>query len=125
MGYICVQEEHLNFPFKIGYQGSVAVTDTDSHIRQEIEQILFTNPGERVNLPEFGCGIRNLVFAGNDPTIATTAQFIISQSLQRWLGDKINVELVNVKNEEETLLVEIIFSRKDTGERSNTSVRVG
>ena len=120
-----MQEEHLNFPFKIGDQGSVAVTDTDSHIRQEIEQILFTNPGERVNLPEFGCGIRNLVFAGNDPTIATTAQFIISQSLQRWLGDKINVELVNVKNEEETLLVEIIFSRKDTSERSNTSVRVG
>ncbi len=115
---------YLSFPFEIGSSGNAVVTNADSHIRQEIEQILLTNPGERVNLPGFGCGIRNLVFAGNNPALANTTKLIIVHALQLWLGDKINVDLVNVKNEEDTLFIEIIYSQINTNEKSKYTLTV-
>jgi phage baseplate assembly protein W len=115
---------YLSFPFDIGASGAAVVTDADSHIKQEIEQILLTNPGERVNLPGYGCGIRNLVFAGNNPALASTTKLMIVHSLQLWLGDKIKVELVNVNNEEETLFIEIIYTRLETNEKGRFLITV-
>ena len=72
------------------------VADDDRHIRDLIEQLLFTNPGERVNRPEFGSGLGQLIFAPNSPELATAVQFLVQGALQQWLGDLIAVERVQV-----------------------------
>jgi hypothetical protein len=114
----------FDFPFRIGGDGGVGRTDGEDHVRDMIEQVLFTNPGERINLPEFGCGLRKLVFAGNNEILRATVQFIISQNLNRWLGETINVEQVNVSSEEETLAIEIVYSLKRTLERRRVSLNL-
>ena len=114
----------FDFPFRIGGEGGAALTDADDHIRDLIEQVLFTNPGERVNLPEFGCGLRNLVFAGNNEILRATVQFIVTQNLNRWLSDALAVEQVSVQNDEETLLIEIVYSLKRSRERQRLNLRV-
>lgn len=103
--------EYLDYPLGIGRDGKVATTDEDNHIHDLIEQVLFTNPGERVNLPEFGCGLKHLVFAPNSDILATTTQFIVSGALQKWLGHLINVEAVQVKAEYEKLFVTIKYTK--------------
>ena len=78
---------NVNFPYKIDGQGRTATTSDDKHIRHLIEQVLFTSPGERVNRPDFGSGLLQLVFApGSDELVATT-QFLVQSTLQQWLGD--------------------------------------
>jgi len=113
----------LDYPFRIGGEGGAALTDAEDHVRDLIEQVLFTNPGERVNLPEFGCGLRNLVFAGNSDILRATTQFIVTQNLNRWLGDTLSVEQVQVTNDEETLLIEIVYTLRRTRERQRVAVR--
>jgi len=66
-----MNETYLSFPFHIAAEGAVSVSDADEHIRQRMEQVLFTSPGERVMLPEFGCGVRDFVFQGNGAVRAT------------------------------------------------------
>lgn len=110
----------IDFPFHVGNKGAIAIAEADKHMRDGIEQVLFTNPGERVNLPEFGCGIRRFIFAGNSDVLAATMQFTVMQSLERWMGNVIKVDQVNVKNIEETLYIEIIFTKKETRERMRT-----
>ena len=93
-------------------------TDDDDHIRDMIEQFLFTNPGERVNRPDFGSGLLQLVFAPNSPELAAALQFTIQAGLQRWLGDLIEVQALEVTSEEATLarrLVQYVVRR--TGEQ--------
>lgn len=107
----------IDYPFHAGNKGRIATADADKHLRDGIEQILFTNPGERVNLPEFGCGLRNFIFEGNNEIIAATLQFTVIQNLERWMGDFIIVNKVTVKNMEETLHIEVIFTKKETQER--------
>lgn len=107
----------LDYPFRIDGRGRVAITDADNHIRDMIFQVLFTNPGERVNRPDFGCGLLKLVFAPNSDVLATTTQFMVQGSLQRWLDDIIQVEQVQVTNEDERLIVEVVYVRRDNGQR--------
>ena len=98
-----MNNKYFDYPFHIDPRGRVATTGEDDHIRDMIEQVLFTNPGERVNLPDFGCGIKQLVFAPNSQTLATVTQFTINQALQKWLGGLINVQSVDVVADEATL----------------------
>lgn len=119
------ERRRLDFPFRIGGQGGVARTREDEHVRDMIEQVLFTNPGERVNLPEFGCGLRNLVFAGNDDILRATVQFIVSHNLSRWLGDVISVEEVEVHSSDEVLLIDVAFAIRRTLERRLVTLPVG
>ncbi|MCE2970733.1 MAG: GPW/gp25 family protein, partial [Burkholderiales bacterium] len=72
----------LAFPFGLAADGRVATADAEQVIRQRIEQLLFTDPGERVMLPEFGCGLNQLVFQGNNPLLAAAAEFRIAKALQ-------------------------------------------
>jgi phage baseplate assembly protein W len=109
--------EFLDYPFRIDGRGRSASTPTDDHIRDLIYQVLFTAPGERVNRPDFGCGIRQLLFMGNSDVLATTTQFLVQGSLQRWLGDLIALERVTVTNLDERLVVEVVYSRRDNDER--------
>ena len=85
------------FPFRIDRaSGRAAESSYEAHVEQMIEQVLLTAPGERVDLPEFGCGLRNLIFAPNDAALATTTQVIVSEALNRWLGNQIQVSSVAI-----------------------------
>ncbi|MBW2662041.1 MAG: GPW/gp25 family protein [Deltaproteobacteria bacterium] len=107
----------FGFPFKIGDDGRVASLTGDDNIRGKIIQVLFTSPGERVNMPEFGCGLRDLVFDPNNLILAATTEFTVRKSLERWVGNEILVEAVDVTSEEENLLITIVYIRKDTLEK--------
>jgi uncharacterized protein len=100
---------NIDFPFHFDGHGRTATTDDDDHIRDMIEEFLFTNPGERVNRPDFGSGLLQMVFAPNSPEIASALQLTIQAGLQRWLGDVIVVQKVEVTSEEATLRVEIVY----------------
>ena len=87
------------------------------HVRDMILQVLFTNPGERVNRPDFGCGLLQMVFMPNSDALATATQFLVQGALQRWLVDEIQVENVQVTKAEERLVVEVTYVRRDNGQR--------
>jgi len=112
-----MSENFLDYPFSISGRGRVATTSEDDHIRDMIHQVLFTNPGERVNRPDFGCGLLQLVFMPNSDALATATQFTVQGALQRWLNDVIQVEQVEVRNDEERLEVTVVYVKRDTGQR--------
>ncbi len=105
----------LDFPFHIDGRGRAAETGEDDHIRDIIFQVLFTNPGERVNRADFGCGLKQLVFMPNSDALATATQFLIQGSLQRWLDAVIQVETVEVEAVESELRVTIAYSKRSGG----------
>lgn len=113
------EHHYLDFPFDVSEQGTIRETGISDHIKDEIIAVLLTSPGERVNLPEFGCGLRELLFSPNDEILASMVEFTIAQSLQRWLGDKIAVDGISVQNQEEKLLINIVYTIKDTLERQS------
>jgi hypothetical protein len=101
---------NIDYPFRFDARGRTAEAGDDEHIRDLIEQILFTSPGERVNRPTFGCGLRQLVFAPNSPELATATQFLVQGALQQWLGDRIQVNKVDIQAEESTLHVLVQYT---------------
>jgi phage baseplate assembly protein W len=111
-----VREANLDHPFRILGSGRTATAGSDDHIRDMVEQVLFTSPGERVNRPDFGCGLRQQVFAANSDALATVTQLLVHGSLQRWLGDVIEVRDVRIVNDGERLSVEVVYRRVDTGD---------
>lgn len=108
---------NLDYPYRFDDRGRTAATSDADHIRDLIEQVLFTMPGERVNRPDFGCGVMQLVFAPNSDELAAAAQFLIQSSLQQWLGDLIAVERVQVENVDAVLRIVIEYSSRRTQER--------
>jgi phage baseplate assembly protein W len=107
----------MDFPFAIDARGLTATTDDDDHIRDMIRLVLFTAPGERVNRPDFGCGLKQLVFAPASETIAAVTEQLVHGSLIRWLDPVIAVEKVEVRAEEATLEITVVYARRDTGDR--------
>ena len=108
---------NIDFPFHFDNLGRTATTDSDDHIRDMIEQLLFTNPGERVNRPDFGSGLLQLVFAPNSPELAATLQFTMQAALQQWLGDLIDVQELEVISEDSRLQVFLQYAVKRSGEQ--------
>lgn len=107
---------NIDFSFHVGPGGRTASTDDDDHIRDMIEQFLFTNPGERVNRPEFGSGLLQLVFAPNNPELETTLKFTVQAGLQQWLGDLIEIHALEVTSEEAILRVDLTYLVRRTQE---------
>jgi len=107
----------LDYPYHFDGRGRTAATDGDAHIRDLIEQVLFTAPGERVNRPDFGSGLMQLVFAPNSDELAAATQFLVQGALQQWLGDLIEVEAVEVRNEDSTLRVTVQYRVRRNNER--------
>lgn len=105
---------NIRYPFQFDNSGRTAETDENRHIRDLIEQILFTAPGERVNRPDFGSGLLQLVFEPNHGELAITTQFIVQGALQQWLGDLIEVNDVSVDNEDSKLRVTIAYTIRRT-----------
>jgi phage baseplate assembly protein W len=101
---------NLAFPYDLDSTGHTARTDLPGHIRDMIEQILFTSPGERVNRPTFGSGTAQLVFAPNSDLLAATQQNIIQAALQQWLADLIRVQSVSVNANDATLEITVVYT---------------
>lgn len=108
---------NVDYPFHIDNRGHTAETSGDDHIRDMIEQILFTSPGERVNRPTFGCDVLHLMFAPNSDALATATQVLIQGALQQWMGDLIEVEQVDVQNEDSQLIILVQFTEALTQQR--------
>ena len=105
--------------------GRLAVEENYAeHVDQMIRQVLFTNPGERVNRPDFGCGIRRMVFAPNSDVSASLAQVTVYQALDKWLGKLIQVSQVEVESADEVLTVKIAYVLKARQERRYLNVEV-
>ena len=107
----------IDYPFHFDNRGQTAQTGTSDHIRDMIEQILFTAPGERVNRPDFGCGIHRLIFAANSDALAAATQLMVQGALQQWMGDLIEVEGVNVQNDDAQLVILVQYTVRLTQQR--------
>jgi len=107
----------IDYPYRFDGRGRTAQTGADEHIRDLIEQVLFTSPGERVNRPTFGSGVLQLVFAPNDDALATATQVTVQGALQQWLGELILVEDVDVESDDATLRVQVRYVVRRTQER--------
>ncbi len=107
---------NLAYPFQFDKRGRTATTDDDTHIRDMIEQLLFTNPGERVNRTDYGSGLLQMVFAPNSPELAAALQFTLRGALQRWLGDLIELRDLQVSSVESTLTIGVQYVRRLTGQ---------
>jgi phage baseplate assembly protein W len=114
----------FGFPFGVAADGAIRPDpDEAAELRGKIIQVLFTAPGERVNQPDFGCGLFNLVFDPNNTILAAAMEFTVGQALTRWLGDQIAVAGVEVDAQEETLSVEVAYIRRADLARQAVRVR--
>ena len=116
-----IAKENMDYPFHFDPRGRTAETGDDEHVRDMIEQLLFTSPGERVNRPDFGSGLLQLVFAPNSPELAAALQFTLQAALQRWLGDVIDVGALAVSSEDATLRVDLSYTVRASGDTRSDS----
>jgi phage baseplate assembly protein W len=115
-----VREKARNVAFPYGFDGrGRTATDSDNdHIRDMIEQVLFTAPGERVNRPDFGCGLLQLVFAPNSSELATSTQVLVQGAQPQALGDIIDLTNVVVSAEDSTLTVTVQYTVRSTQQQA-------
>jgi uncharacterized protein len=107
----------IAFPITVDRLGQTGSVERDRHVRDLIEQLLFTMPGERVNRPTFGTGLMQLVFEPTSREIATAVEFLVQGSLQQFLGDLITVESVTVTSQESAIEVAVEYRVRPTEER--------
>jgi len=107
----------IDYPFRLDDRGRTGDAGDDEHLRDLIEQVLFTAPGERVNRPAFGTGLMQLVFAPNSEGLAAATQVLVQGALEQWLGELIQVEGVQVEADEGTLRVTVQYVVRRTQQR--------
>jgi phage baseplate assembly protein W len=106
---------HIDFPFRIDGRGRTAAPpDTNTHIQELMEQLLFTSPGERVNRNDFGSGLLQSVFAPNSMELSAATQFLVQGALQQWLGNLIQVQAVNVAAQDTQVTVTVQYVVRST-----------
>lgn len=108
--------ESVAFPYRTGADGRTARTREAAHVRDLIEQLLFTSPGERVMRPDFGAGLLQLVFQPAGAERAAATRMLAQAALQQWLGDVIEVRAVEVTADEGRLEVTVAYRIRETGE---------
>ncbi len=113
---------NIDFPFHFDSRGRTAATDDADHVRDMIEQLIFTNPGERVNRPDFGSGLLQMVFSPNSPELAATLQFTVQAAIQRWLGDLVEVQNLEVLASDSTLTVDLKYVIRRTKEQQDVTL---
>ncbi|MFQ3665031.1 MAG: GPW/gp25 family protein [Sphingomonadaceae bacterium] len=107
---------HLDLPFGFDGRGRTATTDLEDHVHDMIRLVLFTAPGERVMRPDFGCGVRQLVFAPLSETLAATTQHLVQGALMRHLGDRILIDGVDVAHRDSLLEIAVRYRLVDGGQ---------
>jgi phage baseplate assembly protein W len=105
---------NIAFPFAFDTTGHTATANDADHIRQMIEQLLFTSPGERVNRPDFGSGLLQMVFAPNSTELAAALQFTTQAAMQRNLGDLIDLQQLTVTAQDAILSVTVNYILRAT-----------
>jgi len=101
---------HLAFPFRIDTTGRAAqVTTLEDHVRDELMQLILTNPAERLFVPEFGAGVRRLVFENIDETTGAMTKAIITRAISRWIGHRVVLENLTVLIENEKIEVDLKY----------------
>lgn len=116
----------IRYPFGVDAgQGRVAREDVYAeHVEQLMKQVLFTSPGERVNRPDFGCGLKRMIFAPNSKLSASLAQVTVFEALERWLAPVIRVDGVSAAARDETLEIRIAYTLKVRQERRYLNLEV-
>ena len=104
---------NVNFPYQFDGRGRT-LDPMQNYVRQLVEQVLFTSPGERVNLPDFGSGLLQLPFAPNSLEMAAATQFTVQAALQKWLAAYVKVQSVVATAQEATLTVTVTYSPLNT-----------
>jgi hypothetical protein len=99
----------IDYPFHFDSRGRTATAGDDAHICAMIEQLIFTSLGERVNRPDFGSGVLQLIFAPNSPELAAAIQFTIQAAIQRWLGDLLELQALDVRSEDTKLTIDVKY----------------
>jgi phage baseplate assembly protein W len=120
-------DRFLHHPFRFGAQGGVAVTDDpDRHLRDKVEAVLFTAPGERVNYPDFGAGLNRAVFEGLDELTVAALEFRVSQALRRDVGDELLVDSVSfdVAPGAGEIVLHIAFRRRSDQRPRNLEIKL-
>jgi len=109
---------HLAFPFRVGADGrTVNAASLDEHVKQEVIQLLLTNPGERAFVPEFGGGARRLVFEGITDTTESMTKAMVSQAISRWLSERVTLESLEVSTKDTTITIDIAYRIADTADQ--------
>jgi phage baseplate assembly protein W len=111
----------IDHPFHIDDRRRTAETGEEDHVRDLIEQVLFTNPGERVNRPDFGAGLDRLVFGPSSQEMASTVQALVQGALQQWLADRARVESVDIVADGPALRITVRYTLLRNLERRQVS----
>lgn len=124
-----VDRHDYAYPFRIGPSGQAVQAAYADHVAQMVRQVILTAPGEREDLPSFGCGLRNLVFAPHDQNLDATVQIVVGQALRTWLSREIDVKTVRVLSVEETgdeaqLVLVVEYVLRETLAQLQTRIRV-
>ena len=114
----------IDYPWSVDARGRTSATDHDGHIRDLIEQVLLTAPGERVMRPDFGAGLLAAVFEPGGPAVAASAQYLVAASLERELGTVIALESVEAEAVDAALVVTVDYVVRRTGTRAVAVVQV-
>ncbi len=109
-----LKEIQIAFPFNVDRLGRAATATYTDHIRQMIRQVMFTSPGERVNRPDFGCNLRALVFESRRTELGIAAETVVQGALQRWLGDVIQVQSVEITIQDNAVSVDLHYTESRT-----------
>jgi phage baseplate assembly protein W len=124
------ERDDYAFPFRIDAGSRQAQrAGYEAHVEQMVVQLLLTSPGERADLPEFGCGLRALVFAANSDALSATTQMLVQQALEKWLSDHLTVRRVEVlapssRAEDNQLVVRVEYELLETRAVDSVLVRV-
>lgn len=115
---------YLSFPYQIDVSGQTATTDISAYVQNLIVLVLETNPGERVNRPDFGAGLRQLVFSGMDAALASAAETLVRSKLLQFLGDAISVNTLSVTLGDEAVTVDLTYFVTHSQSSGSASVTV-
>ena len=107
---------NIDYSFHFDSRGQTAAASERDHIRDMIEQLIFTSPGERVNRPDFGSGVLQMVFAPNSPELAATVQMTLQAAIQRWLGDVVELRDLEVRAVDASLVIDMRHAIRRTDE---------
>jgi hypothetical protein len=118
--------DSIRFPLAVDAPLAAVAHERDygRHVDQLVRQVLLTDPGERVNRPDFGCGIRRMLFAPNDPAAAALAQVAIVEALDRWLAAVLAVDDVTVRAEGARVDITVAYTVRARGERRYLNLEV-
>lgn len=114
----------IDYPFQFDGRGRTGLSNEDEYIRELIEQVLLTAPGERVMRPTFGSGVRQLLFGAASPEVATATQYLVQSSLQQWLADLVTVEAVDVQAQDGSLIINVQYVIRRSLTRATVQVSV-